>query len=710
MMMGSVLKLSSWKNYKILHSFFKVMGLGIWVLATGIGCKNVAVKHQGGSSLKGVYDERHLLRLSEITPGSSQYHFEACLMESPGIPQKGSCISTLKGYSGEGIVFQAELIPNISLSNTEKEKLSSITNDWRNYQRQLHQAKSLSHMTGVSGGVGAGLVLGNNFLEGIDVLKDDWKKANKQLAQDTTNATSKQKALDEALESLEKAHQKLKGEKAELVREQVMLVRAQRKLNEQVLPSKPIFIESPPPSPPETNEIFKRLANVDKVEADQLIIKLLGDLKEAGYSKDILSHDFDKLYFKGRLALTDVFKYNASWQTGVGLSNEFKLFVINHDLFRPLKTEMLTISQITFKFDKVTNTGRMLFADPWSLSRFMPTATEDMVREIWKTVVGDFIAQHGDDFLRHYSFDPDLKETPKYKTYMKVQRDAFIDFQRVKKSLYPDRVAALKAEDIGKAFLEDPMGMLEDMATFEYYDGLHPSIRRKFDKVKALWGTIEVNPEKVAARREALTKSKAAFEKARADYDRAAKLFSELDAAVDSSKVAVANSSRRVNEATRVATSMESSVLKLRTAVSKARQAVASSTTAVADSRTLLDNATSLIRGYGRGVLGVIVGGAAVTVGIFTAVKYLTKDAEKTLKEKEVASLQVLFDQNSSLFTTDPNTNTQVPSVQRVLEHFSSWQKQGWLDVNNSGVEVHRFCLPKAVVEGEVKTECYWTP
>ena len=48
--------------------------------------------------------------------------------------------------------------------------------------------------------------------------------------------------------------------------------------------------------------------------------------------------------------------------------------------------------------------------------------------------------------------------------------------------------------------------------------------------------------------------------------------------------------------------------------------------------------------------------------------------------------------------------------MQRVLEHFSSWQKQGWLDVNNSGVEVHRFCLPKAVVEGEVKTECYWTP
>ena len=669
---------------------FKVMGLYLCVLVVGVGCKSMAGKQGGNSSsLKGVYDAQHLLRLSEIKPGSSQYHFEACLMESPGIAQEGSCISALKGRFGEGIIFQADFVSSMSLSDAQKQKLQTVSADWNEYQKSMVQKRKQGAVAAAGVGVGGGLLLGGQLIQGsiqagkkadrLDVLKRD----EAQLAQDTQGLEGKQKALDDALASLEEAKQRLVSqEQAEVAARQVELVKAQKILLAEQSKLDQVFqdFKAKKGSTPKGGQSwFDYFGAVSTEEAEQMLGRLEKEIVDLGYSPT--RAPVPKLGIWRLEQLEYLFSGHHN-----GLRNEFIMYIVDHKLFQPMNL----VEGVEGSVPKLSKKGLELFADPWSISRFMPGVTEEKIKYMYEKVITDYIEFQGG--TKGIKFDTRFIVEVHF-------HEAFFEFQRVKQKLNPDSVVALKEYDIWKAFRDDPIGMLEDMAALRKWGGLHPEVVRKISKFQQLSKFLALSKKPSGEWAKVLDDQ---------GVDDARKMVAQARNAVDQSSLAV-------EQATALVAKTDASLPELKAAVSKAGQAVEASKTAVAKSRTLFDDAAKALAGFSRGVAGIVLGTAAAVVGVFAATKYFTKDeaqalyAEKEASRSRVDNLQVLFDQNSPLFSTDPKSNTPVPSVQRVLEDFTAWQKNLWLDVRNSGVQVHHFCLPTAVVEGEVQTDCYWS-
>ena len=722
---------------------FKVIGLYLCVLVAGVGCKSMAGKQGGNSSsLKGVYDQQHLLRVSEVTPGSSQYHFEACLMESPGTAKEGSCISALKGRFGEGIIFQADFVSSMSLSDAQKQKLETVSADWNEYQKSMVQKRKQGATAASGVGVGGGLLLGGQLMQGraqagkradrLDVLKRD----EAQLAQDTQGFEGKQKALDDvlssldegkvqlaegtkdlkakwqalddALASLEEAKQRLVSEEqAEVAARQIELVKAQKNLLaeqaklEQVFQAFKTRVEG-------SQSWFDHFGAVSMEEAEKMVARLKKEIVDLGYNP---AHA--PVPNLGRSWRVEELEYLFSGHHN-GLRNDFIMYIADHKLFR----SMNLVEGVEDSVPKLSKKGLELFADPWSVSRLGLRASEKKIRYMYETMITDYIVSLGG--TQGMRFDT--------RGIVEVHfHEAFFEFQRVKQKLNPDSVVALKEYDIWKAFRDDPIGMLEDMAALRKWGGVHPEVVRKISKFQKLSKFLALSKKPDAAWLQALDDQKkaqvgvddaeaklarkpnnSAIRRARTQIDDAQEIIVQARNAVDQSSLAV-------EQATALIAKTDASLPELKAAVSKAGQAVEASKTAVSKSRTLFDDAAKALAGFSRGVAGIVLGTAAAVVGVFAATKYFTKDEAQALHTEEEASrsradnLQVLFDQNSPLFSTDPELNTPVPSVQRVLEDFTAWQKNLWLDVRNSGVQVHHFCLPTAVVEGEVQTDCYWS-
>ena len=137
-----------------------------------VGCRTSSseVTSPESSSLKGVYDGSHLLKLTKVAGSQGLYRFEVCrTSQGSSRAVSGTCVGALKNTIGEDLLFSMQAVDKMKLTEAEKEKLNQTHYSWQEYQRALDSKKGGQYASaGVLLGGGGG-VLAGVFSSGVSV-------------------------------------------------------------------------------------------------------------------------------------------------------------------------------------------------------------------------------------------------------------------------------------------------------------------------------------------------------------------------------------------------------------------------------------------------------------------------------------------------------------------------------------------------------------
>ena len=215
------------------------------VLSGAVGCRNLQLPTpENTSSLRGVYDEKYLLRLSKKPGTSGLYYFEACLVKSSGheaLPD--SCVGALKDAGLEDITFSLKALNTMSLSDDEKQQLNALHVRWKVYQKTLNRAasdqKSLEQLN-KAGGV---IIGGGAMVASV---------ANSNLARDFVKKNSEYKTRKTHLTEIYKSRSGIDLDLLNLLEQpgEISPLDLQKRIQslQQKLSSRGYSITEPPPS------------------------------------------------------------------------------------------------------------------------------------------------------------------------------------------------------------------------------------------------------------------------------------------------------------------------------------------------------------------------------------------------------------------------------------------------------------------------------
>ena len=138
--------------------------LSLWLLAvislTLGACKTTGgFKETGQSSLQGIFDDSHILRLTSVGGFGGVYKFEICLSAGFGRAQPNTCIGALKTNTGEDLLLTMDMIEGMYLSPEQKQHLLERHNEYDAYQQAL---SNTARNVGTGAGATGGIILGGS--------------------------------------------------------------------------------------------------------------------------------------------------------------------------------------------------------------------------------------------------------------------------------------------------------------------------------------------------------------------------------------------------------------------------------------------------------------------------------------------------------------------------------------------------------------------
>lgn len=168
-------------------SYLSLLFLTTMSLTLG-ACKTTG-GYTGQSSLKGIYDDTHILRMTSIS-GFGVYKFEVCLSAGFGRAQPNTCVSALKTNTGEDLLLTVDMIEGMYLAPQQKQHLLERHDEYTKYQQALsNTARNLGAGAGATGGIVLG---GSGGVYGLHRMKQG---ATRKLAEVNQAIVDQQKNM-----------------------------------------------------------------------------------------------------------------------------------------------------------------------------------------------------------------------------------------------------------------------------------------------------------------------------------------------------------------------------------------------------------------------------------------------------------------------------------------------------------------------------------
>ena len=260
----------------------------------------------------------------------------------------------------------------------------------------------------------------------------------------------------------------------------------------------------------------------------------------------------------------------------------------------------------------------------------------------------------------------------------------FFEFNRIDNIFLPFAVLKIyNINQVNKLLLNKPSYVLKRMTRFARHKGVPPSVLEYMNKVSRFKEVLEsVRPSALAHRA------------TRAMIEEAETAVAQAKAAVRESEIAVIESAVEAVGA--------------RPAIKKARLAVNKSKAALKVARGAVTQITRGVLGLRTAVaLVALVGSAVSTVVLrFTGID-LRQAKSKTTEVKMPEDFLIMLDRHSALMNTEDSAHVSVPSVLKMLESFSLWQRTLWVDDQNTGIVIQSYCVPQALGRGAFASQCY---